>query len=297
MEQETPVQGAGRLRRVIAFPLTLLVIGVAMVIAALVIVSLGMNLLPIASNSPMSALRGLAAGLAGIAAYTAFMRWVERAPNREFAAAGAGRELALGLLTGSGLMLLSAGLVALLGGFRIEGVSGTNNFWTMLAIALYSGPIEEILFRGLALRLLEKLIGTIWALAVTSAFFGLAHLTNPDSSYFAAFAIAMEAGILLGAAYLLTRRLWLAIGIHSAWNFTQGWVLSIPVSGTGASDGLLITRREGSDWLTGGAFGLEASVVTLFVATIAGLLMLRRAWLNGMWGKRAVLADSGQTKL
>ena len=85
----------------------------------------------------------------------------------------------------------------------------------------------------------------------------------------------------VGAAYLLTRRLWLAIGIHAAWNFTQGWVFSIPVSGGDAPLGLLITRRIGPDWLTGGDFGLEASVVAILVATLAGVLMLRRALANG----------------
>jgi hypothetical protein len=91
---------------------------------------------------------------------------------------------------------------------------------------------------------------------------------------------------------MLTRRLWLAIGIHAAWNFTQGWVFSAPVSGGEAPLGLLITRREGPDWLTGGDFGLEASVVAMIVATIAGVLMLRRAIQNGelrqpMWARKA----------
>ena len=86
--------------------------------------------------------------------------------------------------------------------------------------------------------------------------------------------MTIEAGILLGAAYLLTRRLWLAVGIHAAWNFTQGWVFSVPVSGGNAPLGLLITRRIGPDWLTGGDFGLEASVVAMVVATITGAAML-----------------------
>ena len=97
-----------------------------------------------------------------------------------------------------------------------------------------------------------------------------------------------EAGILLGAAYLLTRRLWLAIGIHAAWNFTQGWVFSVPVSGGDAPLGLLITRRIGPDWLTGGDFGLEASAVAMVVATLAGVGLLvsalgRGAVVPPMW--------------
>jgi hypothetical protein len=76
--------------------------------------------------------------------------------------------------------------------------------------------------------------------------------------------------LLLGAAYLLTRRLWLAMGIHSGWNFTQGWIFSVPVSGGKAPEGLLLTTRHGPEWLTGGAFGLEASAVAMVVATLAG---------------------------
>ena len=105
-------------------------------------------------------------------------------------------------------------------------------------------------------------------------------LTNIDEALDTA-AIAVEAGILLGAAYMLTRRLWLAIGIHATWNFTQGWVFSVPVSGGEAPLGLLITRRAGPEWLTGGAFGLEASVVAMVVATLAGLVLLLMAIRGG----------------
>jgi hypothetical protein len=144
-------------------------------------------------------------------------------------------------------------------------------------MAVTSGSFEEILFRGILLRHLEAMLGTWAALGITSVLFGAAHLTNPGATWFAAFAIAMEAGILLGAAYLVTRRLWLAAGIHAAWNFTQGWIFSVPVSGGEAPLGLLITRRVGPDWLTGGDFGLEASVIAMVVATAAGLFLLRRA--------------------
>ena len=148
-------------------------------------------------------------------------------------------------------------------------------------MAITSGLFEETLFRGVLFRHIEAMLGSWAALAVTSALFGAAHLGNPGASLFAAFAIAVEAGILLGAAYLLTRRLWLAVGIHAAWNFTQGWVFSIPVSGGDAPLGLLITRREGADWLTGGAFGLEASVVAMLAATLMGLILLRLAIRRG----------------
>ena len=151
----------------------------------------------------------------------------------------------------------------------------------MLGLAVFSGVFEEILFRGIVLRQLEAWLGSWIALALSSALFGGLHIMNPGATWFSSVAIAVEAGILLGAAYLLTRRLWLAIGIHAAWNFTQGWVFSVPVSGGEAPLGLLITRRLGPDLLTGGDFGLEASVVAMVVATLAGVILLLLAIQRG----------------
>ena len=98
--------------------------------------------------------------------------------------------------------------------------------------ALFPAFNEEILFRGVLFRWIEEFGGSWAALLITSIFFGAAHLFNPNASPIAAFGIALEAGLLLGAAYMLTRSLWLPIGIHAAWNFTQGEVFDIPVSGT-----------------------------------------------------------------
>jgi len=166
----------------------------------------------------------------------------------------------------------------------------------VLAMAIASGLFEELIFRGILFRQIEAMAGSWVALALTSAFFGAAHLANPDVTWFAAFAIAVEAGVLLGAAYMLTRRLWLAVGIHAAWNFTQGWIFSAPVSGGKALDGLLFTHRSGPDWLTGGGFGLEASAVAMVVATTAGVVMLVLAIKRGrVIAPRWLLSD--QTKL
>lgn len=209
-------------------------------------------------------------------AWKLYRRWIERGADTELPFPGALREWAAGLAFGVILFSAMTGMVALLGGIEVLGVRGMGRLWAMLGMAALSGVGEELLFRGVILRQMEKMVGTWGALAFTSAFFGIAHLGNEGATWFAALAIALEAGLLLGAAYLLTRRLWLAIGIHSGWNFTQGWIFSVPVSGGRAPPGLLITQRHGPDWLTGGAFGLEASAVAMVVATFAGVMLLRR---------------------
>lgn len=223
---------------------------------------------------------------------------LERRSASELALEGAGREMLVGLTFGSALFSLCVVAVAGLGGLQVTGLRWPANLAEMLAVAIMSGFYEEAIFRGVILRHLETALGSLGALGLTALLFGAIHFINPGASFFAVVAISVEAGILLGAAYLVTRRLWLAIGIHAAWNFTQGWVFSIPVSGTGPANGLLVTTREGPDWLTGGAFGLEASGVALLVATAAGLVLLHMAIRRGQIrpATRSV-NESRQTKL
>lgn len=272
-------------RRIIVHPASLLLIGFALMVVVGGLGSVALNklfgALDVARNTPVRLIAAVVLAALFIGAYKGYRRWIERAPDRELEFVGAGRELSLGLLGGALLFTAMTGIVALLGGIEILGVRGLGMFWSMAAMAVFSGVFEEILFRGIVFRQLEAWLGSWIALALSSALFGALHIMNPGASWYSSVAIAVEAGILLGAAYMLTRRLWLAIGIHAAWNFTQGWVFSVPVSGGEAPLGLLVTRRIGPDWLTGGDFGLEASAVAVVVATMAGLTLLLLAIRGG----------------
>ena len=274
-----------RIRRIVAHPASLLLIGFALMVAVAGAGSIALNklfgALDAARNTPLRLLGAVTLAALFILAYKGYKRWIERAPDRELEFAGAGRELALGLAGGAALFSVMTGIVALLGGFEIMGLRGAGAIWSMLSLAVFSSVFEEILLRGIVFRQLEAWLGSWIALALSSALFGALHITNPGATWFSSVAIAVEAGILLGAAYMLTRRLWLAIGIHAAWNFTQGWVFSVPVSGGEAPLGLLITRRLGPEWLTGGDFGLEASVVAMVVASLAGVILLLLAIQRG----------------
>lgn len=267
--------------RILRYPLVLLVIGFLFFGILYGLTAAAATAYQPLRNTPLQSLITLACAALAVFAYKLFQRWLERREDAEFALADAGKELGLGLAIGFLLFSVMVGIVALLGGFGIDGLRGMGRFWSVLSLSIASGLFEEVMFRGIAFRQIEAMAGSWVALALTSAFFGASHLANPDATLFAAFAIAVEAGILLGAAYMLTRRLWLAAGIHAAWNFTQGWIFSAPVSGGKAPDGLLLTHRSGPDWLTGGGFGLEASVIAMLVATAAGLVMLVMALRKG----------------
>ncbi len=93
--------------------------------------------------------------------------------------------------------------------------------------------------------------------------------------------IGVEAGLLLSAAYLVTRRLWICMGFHMAWNYFQSAVFSGVVSGAVSDPGLLKATIEGPELLTGGAFGMEHSVIALVFCTSAGVILLMTAIRRG----------------
>ena len=272
----------GKALRVLRYPLVLAVLEFVLIVVLATLANSIVHRTLYAKGTPLDTLGALAVAVATMGSYMLCRQAIEGyRGEHEFAAGASLKELFGGILLGFGLFALAAGLVALAGSFAITGTRWPGELWAMLGMAIVSGVTEEVLFRGVLFRHLETLIGSWGALAITSAFFGLAHLANPHSSAFAALAIALEAGVMLGAAYMLTRRLWLPIGIHAAWNFTQGWVFSVPVSGSKPPLGLFVSRLNGPDWLTGGAFGLEASVVALAVATLTGVILLRLAMRRG----------------
>ena len=223
--------------------------------------------------------------------YKLTIRHLGDKPIDDLPAKGAFTLTAAGLAIGF-LLFSAVALIAYLAGvYRITGYGGTDGFLVAFAsMALLPGFREELLFRGIFFRWIEEFGGTWLALAVTSALFGFAHLFNPNATWFSSFAIAVEAGVLLGGAYMLTRSLWLPIGLHAAWNFTQGFIYGVPVSGID-STGLVTAELSGSEWLSGGTFGLEASVIALVIATAAGVWMVWRSVKRGlivppMWVKR-----------
>jgi CAAX protease family protein len=202
-------------------------------------------------------------------------------PRDDLQLRGSSRDLTFGLVIGFALIAASVGVATLLGVYRITGPGDTSRLVTELfQTALLPGVREELLFRGILFRWIEAFGGSWAALAVTSFLFGLIHIFNPDATWFSSFCIAVEAGVLLGGAYMLTRSLWLPIGLHAAWNFTEGEVFDVPVSGFD-EHGLVQGHFSGPVILSGGPFGLEASLITLVLATVVGLLFVALAVRRG----------------
>jgi len=196
-------------------------------------------------------------------------------------------ELVGGLLIGAAMFAAVMGVMAVFGLYDIAFV-GAVPVWTALGKAIQSGVIEELMIRAVLLRLIWRAFGPWVAFAVSAALFGFGHIANPNATVFAAICIALEAGIMLGAFYALTGRIWLSIGIHAAWNFVQGYVFGAAVSGGDFGPSMAVsTARSGpAEWLTGGAFGPEASLPALIVCGGVGLVVMVLAWRAGRFAKQ-----------
>ncbi len=229
-----------------------------------------------------AALHIIALAIAGFAVYLAFAHFIEQRDATELALPGMGRELGVGLLIGASLYAACEMILMALGIYHIDGFNTLSYMVPAIAMALSSSVYEELLFRGVLFGSVEKWFGSWAALVVSSLVFGLTHLINPQGTIEGALFIAVEAGILLAAAYMLTRRLWLCIGFHMAWNYTQSAIFSGIVSGNEAQLGLIRSTIKGPDWLTGGSFGVESSVLALLLCTTSGIVMLLMASRRGI---------------
>ena len=135
---------------------------------------------------------------------------------------------------------------------------------------------EEIFFRGILFRMINRR-WNIWAALVISALiFGGLHIFNDNATLWSSIAIAIEAGSLLGAAYAYSKNIWLPIGIHWIWTYTQGNILGFPVSGEDNVTSIITPEISGPQWLTGGSFGAEASVISAVIGLLISLWFIRK---------------------
>jgi membrane protease YdiL (CAAX protease family) len=194
-------------------------------------------------------------------------------------------EAALGLLLGSAVAVVVLGLMVVAGVLEWEAQEGGAAAWlaggasALLFLALPAAA-EETLLRGYPIQAIAEARGPLAALTVTSALFGALHVTNPNVTTIGALNVTV-AGAFLGVVYLKTLSLWWATGAHLGWNWTHGYLADVPVSGMELMDAPLYEGVvSGPDWLGGGSFGPEGSLVATVVVLAATVACWKASWLR-----------------
>lgn len=230
----------------------------------------GQGALTFLFNSPLIFLfTGLVLGVLEILTYRALVGRFAKRRVTELGRVGCFKETALGVLVGAVLISLPM-LILLLGGWwRFESFSLSSAILTGVSIGLVACVFEELLMRGILLRLVDAYWGPATAIIVSSLVFAGLHLMNPGMTWLGIIALTIEAGPVLGVAYLWRRRLWFPIGLHFGWNTMQAAFWGVNVSGTGSQIGLLNGTMHGPEWITGGSVGIEGSMITAVIGAIA----------------------------
>jgi membrane protease YdiL (CAAX protease family) len=207
---------------------------------------------------------------------------VERRPLRSVGfqwGSGVVSEVGLGLVAG---VALQTGIVGIAWLCRWATVQAEGPIGDALVIGTLlfvpAALIEELTVRGYLLPTLSEAWGGRTALLVTSVFFGALHSLNPGASPLA-FLGTTAAGVMLGLAYQWSGRLWLPWALHFAWNFAEGSLWGMPVSGLEAPS-VIRTQLHGPVLWTGGAFGPEAGLLGL-IGVILGIVLLERVLRRG----------------
>jgi CAAX protease family protein len=270
----------GRLWQFLQFPVTRIVIAAGAVVAVAALVEIAARAMGLRSQSVPGLLVALLLVAATLATYYVYVRVIERRAVVELGTPHALAAVGAGFLVGG--LLFGATMLALvcagIGSVTRDG--GLAALLYPLVAALVAAVSEEVLIRGVFFRILEERLGSWLSLALTAALFGGLHAFNTGATVTSSVAVALEAGVLLAAVYMYSRRLWMPIGLHAGWNFTEGGIFGASVSGHDGH-GMLASRFHGPDLLTGGEFGPEASVVAVAVCVALGAVFVMLAVRRG----------------
>ena len=188
------------------------------------------------------------------------------------------RDFLIGSLLGAASLGVTAGIAAALGGLRFASSQAgsfaiLNTLASTALLFIIAAAAERITYLGYPFQTLLRAHLAWIAILLSSIFFAWAHLGNPNVAPGFTFINTTLAGVWFGIAYLRTRSLWFPLGLHWAWNWTQGALLGVPVSGNTRliPAPLLHATDAGPAWLTGGAYGMEggaACTVAIILSTI-----------------------------
>jgi membrane protease YdiL (CAAX protease family) len=223
--------------------------------------------------------------VSALAGYWAYVHWHEKRQATELRLqpfnillAGAG---------GAGLLVLPIAVLFALGTYEMVLFRGAlPALFGVAAVIGIAATLEELVYRCLLFQLLERAWGTGRALVAQAVLFALRHLENVEQGGTTDVVVMLVSVTLLGllwaGVFLLVRNLWVVAANHAAWNFTI-LLSGMPLSGIEDWRALapLESRYSGPDWLTGGIFGPESSLLVIVSTTVAVVLLLRTARRHG----------------
>ena len=272
--KQTPLQKA------LHFFLTKMIIGIGVIVLLVAVIEWLRSSILDKTNLPddKKALTvAIAEAFIAATGYIFLFRIYDKRPIHELSASTFFNNATVGFLTGVALQSLFILVIYLTGTFLIVNINPVSTLISPFAFALTAGFVAEIIMIGIVFRLLEQQTGTVIALFIFIILFAILHINVKGATLISISATAMQAGLLLPAAYVYSRTLWLPIFLHFGWDFAEPGIFGGINPSASLTQGLLTSKIAGNSLFTGGETGPQDSLSSLLLCLLSGLIFLSLA--------------------
>jgi len=208
--------------------------------------------------------------------YRLYVKYIERRKCYELSMNSSAKEFGIGFIISLCLVCVMVLLMVVLRYYKVVDINSAKVIIDGFFFFGMGAFIQVMFFRIIIFRLSEELLGSWIAIIAISVIFGFIHLSNTNATIWTSIGI-MITDILLIAAFIYTRRIWMVWGLHMGWNFFQDGIFGMPNSGVTEFPSWIVTEISGPKWLTGDSFGIEASYIAIFMSLFVGLIILKCA--------------------
>jgi uncharacterized protein len=212
-----------------------------------------------------------------VAAYIIFYRYAENRKITELRRETFPRMALTGFITGIGVQAAVILIIYIAGLYRIEKINPAIDLLPSFSASLTAGFVAELLIRGVLFRILEEKLGTVPTLLLMVVSFAILHMGMPGSNIVTVAATALHAGLLLSAAFVVSRSLWFPIFIHFAYDFAEPGIFGGINPGIHENRSLITPLISGNHLITGGEAGPQNSLQGLIICLILSSIFLYRA--------------------
>ncbi len=266
--------------KILSFFLTKIIIGIAAIAGIVILIEKVLRTLLEKiklSEELTNGIIDISEAVAAVFVYIFLFSWYEKRKITELSYSSFGSNANLGFFTGFLLQSSFIFVIYIAGSYTIDQVNPFSFMIPSLTMALTAGFVAEIMIIGIVFRLIEKQFGTAVAIIIMFVLFIIAHSGVKDGNIVSLLATSIVAGVLLPAAYVFSRNLWLPIFLHFAWDFTEPGIYGAINPSISITKSLFDSRISGPRLLTGGPLGPQNSIQAFIICIVISAILLRLA--------------------
>jgi uncharacterized protein len=270
------------IKRVLYFPVTKIIVGISVCFSLFVVIQ-NFVLKPffysiIQDKNIADPIIHCVSFIVLLAAYYYLFRLYDKRKITELSIKYLLKEMFGGFIFGFSTISLSIFILYLLGFYQAISITTAHYSIKFFTVLMFAALVEDLFHRGLIIRECENWLGTNLTIVI-GMLVEMQHIFNPHSNLFSLFYYLIW-GFTMGMMFIYTKRIWLPFFFHLGWNFSQPFYGS-NLTGLNDVGGIIQSKFNGPELLTGGAVGIEGSIFTALFLLFIGITLYYRAKKEG----------------